>query len=104
MDLVPGIAVVVVGSILAVVMTIQLARWNPFMHLPLIVGNPEDYPFGLYVGRSTGFLFLGLGGSVLYMYVGIWALVLTVLGAGPAWLLTRDHNRRLDGDFGPEAI
>lgn len=104
MDLIPGIAILTVGSLLAIAMTFQLARWNPFVRLPVLVGNPEDYPFGLYTGRALGFLFLMLGGSVLYLPINMWGMVLMVLGAVPALWLTRDHNRRLDGDFGPEAL
>lgn len=104
MDLIPGIAILTVGSLLAIMMTLQLARWNPFVRLPLLIGNPEDYPFGLYTGRALGFLFLMLGGSVLYLPINMWGMVLMLLGAVPALWFTRDHNRRLDGDFGPEVL
>lgn len=104
MELIPGVAIVLAGAVLAVITTLQLARWNPFVRLPVLVGNPEDYPFGLYTGRAMGLLFIMLGGAVLYMPINMWAMVLMVLAAFPALLLSRDHNRRLDGDFGPEAI
>lgn len=92
------------GSLLAAITTLRLAHWNPFVRLPFLVGNPEDYPFGLYTGRAMGFLFIMLGGAVLYMPINLWGMMLMVLAAVPALMLTQDHNRRLDGDFGPEAI
>ncbi len=104
MELMPGIAIVLAGSMLAVITTLRLAWWNPFVRLPLLVGNPEDYPFGLYTGRAMGLLFIMLGGAVLYMPINMWGVVLMMLAAFPALILSQDHNRRLDDDFGPERI
>lgn len=102
MELLPGLGILIVGSMMAIGTTLYLARWNPFMRLPVFVGNPEDYPFGPYAGRAMGFMFLMMGGAVLYMPINIWGVFLMVLAAIPALMLSRDHNRRLDGDFGPE--
>lgn len=67
-------------------------------------GKSGGLPLWSVYGQGVGVLILMLGGSVLYLPINMWGMVLMVLGAVPALWLTRDHNRRLDGDFGPEAL
>lgn len=102
MDLIPGLALLVVGSILGIEATLRMGQWNPFGKLPFFVGNPADYPFGTYMRRTVALFLLLIGGALLYVPISSWGFILAIVGTLPMWMLTRDHNRQVDKDFGPE--
>ncbi len=102
MEMIPGVTVLITGSALGVVATMQMARWNPFGKLPFFVGNPDEYPFSIYMQRTLALFLILVGAALLYVSISSGGVFLAILSTVPMWLLTRDHNQQVDGDFGPE--
>lgn len=95
MDLFLGTIAWVAGSTQFALVFQQVARANPDEPIPQVWGRPRHHPGEIYIYRAIAVLLL-VGAFLAWTEVlGIWAVVLILLGAIPAGVLNVRHNRRV---------
>lgn len=75
----------------------QVRRDNPGDKIPQFFGRPRTYSREIYAYRAIAMFLLTLSFFAWMGLLGIWAVLLILLGGVPAAVLNVQHNRRVQG-------
>lgn len=93
----------IVGAIVAAVVTRRFSAREPYGLIPYFIGDliPGDAPW--YAARSVGYFSLMMATVLAYPSLGAWAFALIFLGAAPSLVMVHEHNRRVRSTWWPES-
>jgi hypothetical protein len=72
----------------------QIRRANPVEKIPQFFGRPTNHPGELYAYRAIAMFLLILSVFAWSDLLGLWAVLLIVIGSVPAVILNVHHNRQ----------
>lgn len=73
----------------------QIRRANPDEKIPQFFGRPTNHPGELYAYRAIAMFLLMLSFFAWMDLLGIWAVLLILIGGVPAAILNIQHNRQV---------
>ncbi|WP_026196340.1 hypothetical protein [Corynebacterium lubricantis] len=103
MTIITSVLFLVAGAALAIVATGKFSARDPYGMIPYFIGECLDIEFPWYLTRAVGFFLLIVAAAMAQPVLGLWALLLVVIGAFPSLMMTRAHNRRARKTWWPDS-